>query len=70
VGSGLRAPKGIGWFSYRFLQMLRHCEIPAGTVVRGFIRCDNIVDYQVKGTIILLINFQAGVGLVLFVSFD
>lgn len=50
--------------------MLRHCEIPAGTVVRGFIRCDNIVDYQVKGTIILLINFQAGVGLVLFVSFD
>lgn len=69
VVSGLRAPKGTGRFSYRFLQMLRHCEIPAGTVVCGFIWCDNIVNYQVKGTVILLIDFQAGVGFVLFVCF-
>lgn len=69
VVSGLRAPKGTGRFSYRFLQMLRHREIPAGTVVCGFIWCDNIVNYQVKGTVILFINFQAGVGFVLFVCF-
>lgn len=55
-------------FSYRFLQMMKHREIPAGTVVCGLICCDNVVDYQVKGTVILLICFQAGVGLVLLVS--
>lgn len=48
--------------------MMRHREIPAGTVVCGFVCSDNIVDYQVKGTVALLICFQAGVELVLLLS--
>lgn len=59
----------IGRFSFRSLLTLWHCEIPAGTVVSGFIQLGNIVNDQVKNTIMFIICLQAGIGPVLLVTF-